>query len=109
MKAFDYRITDTAADDIEQIGFYIAKNFYVETAVLLVNDIYEMIITISQNPFMFEKRDIFSDTFGVVRIAIVKNYNIYYALDEDKRIVYILRVAHCTMNLIQEFIESNAQ
>ncbi|MCL2051511.1 MAG: type II toxin-antitoxin system RelE/ParE family toxin [Lachnospiraceae bacterium] len=107
MKAFEYKITASASVDIEQIGFYIAKNFYVETAISLVNDIYNTIKTISQNPVLYEKRDIYSDKFGIIRIAFIKNYNIYFALDEEKNKVYILRVAHCTMNLVQEFIEGD--
>ena len=108
MKAFNYEITDTASVDIEKISDYIAKNFYVETAISLVRDINSNIQKISQNPLIYEVRNIFSDRFGAVRIAVVKNYNIYFAVDEDIKMVYILRVAHCSMNLVQEFIEGDS-
>jgi hypothetical protein len=34
-------------------------------------------IEICQTPLIFEARNIFSDTFGEIRIAVAKNYIIY--------------------------------
>lgn len=105
MDRYNYFITDVGQKDIEGISLYIKENYYSETALAIVKEIRTKIERICDNPFIYEKRDIFSKYFGHIRIATVKNYNIFFSVNKDKKVVYIVRVAHCTMNLIQEFLD----
>jgi plasmid stabilization system protein ParE len=105
METYDYQLTKTAKADIEGIGKYIADNFYVETAISIVEEIDKKIGEICEFPLAYRARELFSDRYGEIRIAVAKNYNIYFAVDKEIHKVYIVRVAHCSMNLVQEFVE----
>jgi plasmid stabilization system protein ParE len=105
METYDCHLTKTAKADIEGIGKYIAKNFYAETAISIVEEIDKKIDEICERPLIYRAREIFSKRYGEIRIATVKNYNIYFAVDKEIKKVYIVRVAHHLMNLVQEFVE----
>lgn len=89
-----YKIENTplAEQDLDGILSYIAENLGNKTAaVSFLDEVDACYINLEQMPFMYEQcRDPQLRALGY-RKAIIKNYVMIYRVDEDKKIVYILR------------------
>ena len=89
-----YKIENTplAEQDLDGILSYIAENLGNNTAaVSFLDEVDACYINLERMPFMYEQcRDPQLRALGY-RKAIIKNYVMIYRVDEDKKIVYILR------------------
>ena len=89
-----YKIENTplAEQDLDGILSYIAENLGNKTAtVSFLDEVDACYINLERMPFMYEQcRDPQLRALGY-RKAIIKNYVMIYRVDEDKKIVYILR------------------
>lgn len=89
-----YKIENTplAEQDLDSILSYIAENLGNKTAaVSFLDEVDACYINLERMPFMYEQcRDPQLRALGY-RKAIIKNYVMIYRVDDDKKVVYILR------------------
>jgi toxin ParE1/3/4 len=94
----DYRViwTDPALIDLDEIVSYIAKQALAPVAAERLKD--AIFKETDRLCYMPQGLRIVHKKKGYRRI-IVKSYNIYYSVDENKKIVYIMQVIHGRRNL----------
>ncbi len=98
-KTYKTIITPEAAQDIRKIVLYIAETIGNPQSALSLNDLLnEKISSLSLSPE--RNKTISEKPWGEigVRKLLVKNYYIYYYIDEPTATVYIIAVIYTRMN-----------
>ena len=85
-------ITKPAEKDLADILQYILKDLSAPKAANdLLDDILKCYDNISLNPLMYALCDNDRLKSKNYRKAVIKNYIMFYRVDEEKRIIYIMR------------------
>ena len=94
--AYRVDVTDSAAEDLNDIVFYIADTLSVPFAAsVFLNDVASCYDQLEVTPFMYERcADKRLCELGYRRTAI-RNYIMVYKVDEEQGIVYVLRFFYC--------------
>lgn len=95
MRRYNIEITELAEQDLEDIGDYIA--FVLMNTSAAKNTIQGIRRTIKTLELFPERNEIVSDVFIMelsIRMVMHKKYKIYYAVDDDSQVVYIVRILH---------------
>ncbi len=95
MRRYNIEITELAEQDLEDIGDYIA--FVLMNTSAAKNTIQGICRTIKTLELFPERNEIVSDVFIMelsIRMVMHKKYKIYYAVDDDSQVVYIVRILH---------------
>lgn len=96
---YDIYISASAQDDIENIYDYITYELMAQnSAEKLVNIIYKSIKSIYVMPNRHKSVDIECLKGINIRSFTIKNYKIYYYVDETNLIVFILRITSTKTN-----------
>lgn len=92
---YKIRITELAEKDLEDIGDYIAYELLnYDASINTVKGIRKKINDLKYFPACNElDEDSFLAELGV-RMDYYRNYKIYYVIDENEQIVYIVRILH---------------
>lgn len=103
---FDYRLTELAESDLDEIAAYIANTLCNRTAAISFLEIFqkkvEEIRLFPESGAPVENELV---SFAEVRKKNVGNYILYYIPDMENRIVYILRIIYGRRNL-QEILQT---
>lgn len=95
MKRYRVEITELAEQDLENAGDYIAFKFLNPKAALdTVRGIRAQVKNLECFP---ERNELDADPILAalgVRMDFYRNYKIYYVVDKEKCIVYIIRILH---------------
>lgn len=95
MQLYKIEITDLAEQDLEDAADYIAFSlFSPEAAINTVSGIRTKINKLQSFP---ERNDLDDDPVLAelgVRMDYYRNYKIYYVIDTEKAVVYIVRILH---------------
>ena len=92
---YDLAITKPAENDLADILQYISKDLSAPKAANdLLDDILECYDHISANPLMYALCDNERLRSKKYRKAAIKNYVMFYRVDEDKQMVYIMRFVY---------------
>lgn len=95
MDSYEIIMTSDAADDLAELRDYIAYSLSApETALSYIRAIRKEIESLSDMPARYKTVDDEPWRFKGIRKIIVKNFYIYYRIDEDARRVYILNVIY---------------
>jgi len=99
MKSFDITISEPAQNDIQDIGRYIRDklhNFYAAHRLLV--DLKTRIIKLSDSPFLYPLvHDEYLSAKGV-RFFLVRNYSVFYTVDDDTESIIVHRVLYRNRN-----------
>lgn len=88
-------ITKSAEKDLADILQYISKDLSAPKAANdLLDDILKCYNNISLNPLMYALCDNDRLKSKKYRKAVIKNYIMFYRVDEEKRIIYIMRFVY---------------
>ena len=95
MKQYSIEITNLAEHDLESIGDYIAYELLSpNTAVNMISGIQKQINKLKN----FPKRNEFDEDYILAQLGVrkdyYKNYKIYYLIDDNKNVIYIIRILH---------------
>ena len=95
MGSYEIIMTPDAADDLAELRDYIAYSLLVpETALSYIQAIRKEIESLSVMPARYKTVDDEPWRSRGIRKIIVKNFYIYYRIDEDAQRVYILNVIY---------------
>lgn len=85
-------ITQPAEKDLADILQYISKDLFAPKAANdLLDDILKCYDNISSNPLMYALCDNDRLKSKNTEKAVIKNYIMFYRVDEEKQIIYIMR------------------
>jgi addiction module RelE/StbE family toxin len=103
---FTVNYTTPAEEDLISILEYISSILKSPSAAEnLLNEIEEQTKILEENPFIFPlAKDEYINKLGIRHIA-VKNYFLFYTIEEDKEIVSIIRIMYARrdwINLLRE-------
>ena len=102
---YDINITESAQKDLESIYIYISENLLEdETAINLISEIKEKIFSLESMPGRYALVNDFPLAKMGYRHIKVKNYIIFYLIDEKKKTVTIARIIHGRMNYAEYLI-----
>ncbi len=91
MTTYKIIMTPDATDDITELSRYIAKNLNApRTALSYVRAIRQEISKLSEMPGVIKPVDHEPWHSRGIRKILVKNFFVYYRIDEEKLVVYIL-------------------
>lgn len=96
MKIYHVALTHIAENDIIEVARYITNELYDRAAAdRLVDEFYDAMRSLGEMPERHEKikDEDYIIPEGIRRFG-VKNYDIYYSLDELESVVYIRRVLY---------------
>jgi len=95
VKQYRIEITELAEKDLEDVGDYIAFELLNPKAAL--NTVQGIRAQINKLECFPERNELDEDpilaAFGV-RMDYYRNYKIYYVADNEKNIVYVIRILH---------------
>ena len=95
MDSYEIIMTSDAVDDLAELRDYIAYSLSApETAFSYIQAIRKEIESLSVMPARYKTVDDEPWRSRGIRKIIVKNFYIYYRIDEDARRVYILNVIY---------------
>lgn len=99
MKNYNILITEPAEQDLQDIVHYISKHLFSPTNALQLLDMIESSVTnLKQLP---ERHPLIQDeplaTLGY-RKLVVKNYLIFYFIDDEHNTIYIERIVYARRN-----------
>ena len=95
MQTYKIIMTPDATDDITELSRYIAKNLLApETALSYVRDIRQEIAKLSEMPGIYKPVDDEPWHSRGVRKILVKNFFVYYRIDEESLKVFILNIIY---------------
>jgi len=93
MRTYSIEITEPAENDLSEIGFYIAKELLEPNiAKEIVNKIAEAIFTLEELPLRFALVTDERLASQGIRKIIIDNYIVFYIVEEDRKIVTVLRI-----------------
>lgn len=103
MTQYDVLMSPFAKADIAEIGDYITKTLLApETARTFLRSLVKEIDSLSQMPARIRPIDRKPwNTYGIRRL-LVKNFYIYYTIDEDKRHVYVLNIIYSKRDQLKQ-------
>ena len=88
-------ISDTAIEDLRGIFNYISNElFSPDTAKQIYSRLYDAIMSLDAMPHRFHKFELWNDDGMCVRYFPVSGYSVFYAVEDNKRLVTILRVLY---------------
>lgn len=88
-------ITDNAENDLRKICAYIENVLQNKKSKTdLINAIDEKLTNISKMPTSYQICEYPPLAVRAVRYAVVKNYKLYFLIDEQTKIVQILHIKH---------------
>lgn len=95
MSKYIIEITQKAENDLTEIGRYISKELLEPMiAKILIDRISNEILTLEEMPFrhalVLDRR---LSQQGI-RKMIIENYTVFYIVDEEKRVVTIVRILY---------------
>ena len=96
-----YRVefNDEAKLDSKEITAYLAQ-FFASTPRNFKNQLANKIASLKKTPYICQPSEI--DPF--FRRIVVGDYNLYYSVDEQKKLVTIHRIFHHTRNISKEML-----
>jgi addiction module RelE/StbE family toxin len=103
---FTVNYTTPAEEDLISILEYISNILKAPSAAEnLLNEIEEQTKILEENPFIFPlAKDEYLNKQGIRHIA-VKNYVLFYTIEEDKEIISVIRIMYARrdwINLLRE-------
>lgn len=103
---FTVNYTTPAAEDLISILEYISSILKSPSAAEnLLNEIEEQTKILEENPFIFPlAKDEYINKLGIRHIA-VKNYFLFYTIEEEKEIVSIIRIMYARRDWINHLRE----
>lgn len=97
---YTVEITEKAQDDLAEIIKYVSSVLDAPVAAKkLYNDIKECIYSLSQMPERYKEYDSEKYESYNLRMVSVNNYCVFYTVDNNKRIVYIVSILFGRMDL----------
>jgi toxin ParE1/3/4 len=95
MSRYNIEITEPAENDLNDIAFYIAKELLEPSiAKKIVNKIGEAIFTLEELPLRFTLVADERLASQGIRKIIIDNYIVFYIVEEDRKIVTVLRILY---------------
>ena len=95
MDSYEIIMTSDAANDLTELRDYIAYSLLApDTALSYIQAVRKEIESLSVMPARYKTVDDEPWRSRGIRKTIVKNFYIYYRIDEDARRVYILNVIY---------------
>ena len=89
----------TARKQLEDAVMYIAIDLCApDTAMNLADEVDQAVQKLKEMPYRFPIYHTLYAMKREIRFFPVKNYNVYYVIDEDSKTVEILRVLHRLQN-----------
>ncbi len=96
---YDVRLIPLAEKDLQNIYDYIANTLgNVSAANKLVNDFVTVFKTMAIMPYSYPKINNGYVKDKELRKAVVNNYIAFYKVDDDKRVVYVVRIIYGMSN-----------
>lgn len=99
MREYKITVTEIYQRDVEDIKFYISSKLDAPyTAKELISEIEMTISSLSALPYSYPLvKEIFLEYRGI-RKYLVKNYIIFYKVEERKKEIVIIRIFHAKQN-----------
>ena len=95
MAAYRIIVTPDAADDLADLGDYIANVLYArDTALAYVRAIRKEIAALAEMPAAYKVMDDEPWHSRELRRFLVKNFYVYYRIEEQAKAVYVLNVIY---------------
>jgi len=95
MAAYRIIVTPDAADDLADLGDYIANVLYArDTALAYVRAIRKEIAALAEMPAVYKVMDDEPWHSRGLRRFLVKNFYVYYRVEEAAKAVYVLNVIY---------------
>lgn len=95
MSRYCIEITEPAENDLNDIAIYIAKELLEPSiAKKIVNKIGEAIFTLDELPLRFTLVADERLASQGIRKIIIDNYIVFYIVEEDRKIVTVLRILY---------------
>lgn len=89
-KIYEIEFTEDAKEEIIDIYEYISKNLVAEEAAKrLMMKIKKSIMDLAEFPEIYEKLEKKDKLKREFRKMVIRNYNILYTIDNNKKIIYI--------------------
>ena len=96
-------LTAKARDEIEEIYNYISKSLMAEKAANnLMSKIHNNILMLEEMPKSCSVIEQYKDRKYEYRKLIINNYVAIYRIDEEKKVVYIIRIVYGGRNYLNE-------
>jgi plasmid stabilization system protein ParE len=102
MKEYDIVFLPAANQDLEEIADYLA-GYYESTVTKFRAALLKKIESIRRNPYICQKSR-YSDKY---RRAIINDYVLYYAIDEDKNLITVYLVIHVSRDVERYLVRLN--
>jgi len=104
---YDINITESAQKDLNNIYFYFSNDLLEEeTAINIITSLKEAIFSLDDMPGRYGLVNDFVLAKMGYRHINVKNYIVFYLIDEKKKTVVIARVIHERMNYTKFLTQS---
>ena len=108
MDSFNIIITPDAEDDLVELRNYIADVLLArDTARNYIRTIRKEIATLSETPTRYKPVDDEPWHSRGIRRIIVKNFFVYYRIDEEKKRVFILNVIYARRDQLRMLEQMN--
>ena len=103
--SYKINITNAAAGDLAQIYEYIEKVLLApQAAENLYNDIMNMIKSLAEMPERYREYDNIRFNGKNLRVVNVKNYDIFYTVNNDKKQVDITMIAYAPSDIQNKIV-----
>lgn len=97
---YNYKITKSAYDDIDNALGYIAdKLLNVKSAKKLYDEIYNKIVKVCNDEIYTKDCSYYGIDDETIRRINAKKYVLVFKIDDDKKIITVLRVLHETQDI----------
>lgn len=104
MTLYQVELSPSAKDDLEDIAHYTVMEYGVKQQELYMTLILKGFQTISENPYIGHAHADLSDTEQVWKVG---KHIIVYSADDDKNIIYVMRVLHQNTDVKQHIYGAN--
>ena len=106
MDFYEVVLTDRALAQLKELRSYISRTLMApDTALAYVRAIKEEAATLSQMPARYMLVDEEPEHSAGIRKLVVKNFFVYYQIDEDARRVNILNVIYARRDQLKALTE----
>lgn len=100
--AYSVRIMEKAEEDLSEIITYMSRTLCnPQAANNLLNEFLEEKSNIAENPYMYPlSNDLHLQEQGYHRFLFKKNYIALYLIDDDEKVVSIMRIFYAKRNYV---------
>jgi addiction module RelE/StbE family toxin len=99
---YKINVTEPAEKDIDSIIEYLVTVLKASNAASqLINELEEQFGILERNPFIYElEKDEYLNEKGI-RSILIMNYLIFYRINQEEKVVTIIRIIYARRNWIQ--------